>query len=266
MTEIICGYPGDRDQAILSYLYGDSADLDRAERATFEAHVAGCERCRSELAALEGVRTTLAGWTPPALRPQDRLSFGPVNAPPEPPQSTAWWRDVPVWARAAAALLCLAAGVSIANLDVQYGSDGFRVRTGWTAEPAAVAQRVGQETQGSPAAAAPWRAELTAFEERLRSELAPAESEAARPASIDESELFGRVRTLVRESEQRQQRELALRLAETMREISALRQADLMRIERNIGAMQSSTGREMLRQRSEMLNYLTVRTASQRPR
>jgi hypothetical protein len=265
MTEIICVYPGDRDQAILSYLYGDSDGLDGAEGTTFKAHVAGCERCRSELAALEGVRTTLAGWSPPALRPQDRLSFGPVNAPPEPPHST-WWRDVPVWARAAAALLCLAAGVSVANLDVQYDSDGFRVRTGWAAEPATVAERVRQVAESSPPPAAPWRAELTALEERLRSELGRSESEAVRPASIDESELVGRVRTLVRESEQRQQRELALRLAETVREISALRQADLMRIERNIGAMQSSTGREMLRQRSEMLNYLTVRTASQRPR
>jgi len=49
-----------------------------------------------------------------------------------------------------------------------------------------------------------------------------------------------------------------------MRDLNAQRQEDLVRIDRNIGAMQSSTGREMLRQRSEMLNYLTVRTASQR--
>jgi hypothetical protein len=36
-------------------------------------------------------------------------------------------------------------------------------------------------------------------------------------------------------------------------------------IDRNIGAMQNNTGREMLRQRNEMLNYVSLRTASQRP-
>ena len=77
-------------------------------------------------------------------------------------------------------------------------------------------------------------------------------------------EALRRVRALVDESERRQQRELALRLGEAMREVNAQRQEDLVRIDRNIGAMQSNTGREMLRQRSEMLNYVTVRTAAGR--
>ena len=74
--------------------------------------------------------------------------------------------------------------------------------------------------------------------------------------------MLRRVRTLVEESERRQQRELALRLGEAMREVSVQRQEDLVRIDRNIGAMQSNTGREMLRQRSDLLNYVTVRTAA----
>jgi hypothetical protein len=78
-------------------------------------------------------------------------------------------------------------------------------------------------------------------------------------------EALRRMRTLVEESERRQQRELALRLGEAMREVSVQRQEDLVRIDRNIGAMQSNTGREMLRQRSDLLNYVTVRTAA-RPR
>ena len=75
-------------------------------------------------------------------------------------------------------------------------------------------------------------------------------------------EALRRVRALVEESERRQQRELALRLGEAVREVNVQRQADLVRIDRNIGAMQNNTGREMLRQRSEMLNYVTVRTAA----
>ena len=77
--------------------------------------------------------------------------------------------------------------------------------------------------------------------------------------------MFRRVRTLIDDSERRQQRELALRLAEAIRDVNAQRQADLVRIDRSIGAMQSNTGREMLRQRNEMLNYVSLRTASQRP-
>ena len=65
MTENICRYPGDRDQAIVSYLYGDAGDIDVAERAAFEAHLATCDRCRSELAAFEGVRASLGAWSPP---------------------------------------------------------------------------------------------------------------------------------------------------------------------------------------------------------
>ncbi len=70
---------------------------------------------------------------------------------------------------------------------------------------------------------------------------------------------------LVDESERRQQSELALRLGEAMREMNAQRQADLVGIDRNIGTMQNTTGRELLRQRNYMLNYVTLRTAGQRP-
>ena len=50
MTEIICRYSKDRDQAIVSYLYDDDGGFDVAERVTFEAHLATCDRCRVELA------------------------------------------------------------------------------------------------------------------------------------------------------------------------------------------------------------------------
>ena len=118
-----------------------------------------------------------------------------------------------------------------------------------------------------PADEGPWRAELTALEQRLRADLRPAPaSQIAVSAASTEGplgpEALRRLRTLVEESERRQQRELALRLGEAMREVSVQRQEDLVRIDRNIGAMQSNTGREMLRQRSDLLNYVTVRTAA----
>jgi hypothetical protein len=75
------------------------------------------------------------------------------------------------------------------------------------------------------------------------------------------------VRALVEESERRQQRELALRLGEALRDVSAQRQSDLARIDRSIGAMQNSTGLEILRTRETIndINNYIVRTSSQRP-
>jgi hypothetical protein len=269
MTENMCRYSGDRDQAIVSYLYGDDSGPDPAERAAFDAHLAVCERCRAELAAFENVRVSLAQWSPPervGVRPAaaawESPAGGPIRlqaGPAAPDPGGVWWSRVPAWAQVAAAALCIGVGAGAANVQVRYDANGLQVSTGWLGAPAPVAQPVA----GPAEAEALWRAELASLEERLRSEL-PA---AAPPATAEavSNDTIRRVRALVDESERRQQRELALRLAEAVREASVQRQADLVRIDRNIGAMQNNTGREMLRQRNEMLNYVTVRTALQRP-
>ena len=158
-------------------------------------------------------------------------------------------------------MLCLGVGAGIANLQVRYDANGLQVRTGWTAVSPDQSRQAAAESAGTEAA---WRAELTALEQRLRADLSQPSASVAAAGSIN-GEALRRVRTLVDESERRQQTELALRLAEAMREVNAQRQADLVRIDRNIGAMQNNTGREMLRQRNEMLNYVSLRTASQRP-
>lgn len=263
MTENICRYSGDRDQAIVSYLYGDDGGFDLAERAAFDAHLATCDRCRTELAAFDDVRASLGLWSPPRL-PSETHSWGPplggsIRLKPDP--TGVWWREIPAWAQVAAAMLCLGVGAGIANLQVRYDANGLQVRTGWTAVSPDQSRQAAAESAGTEAA---WRAELTALEQRLRADLSQPSASVAAAGSIN-GEALRRVRTLVDESERRQQTELALRLAEAMREVNAQRQADLVRIDRNIGAMQNNTGREMLRQRNEMLNYVSLRTASQRP-
>ena len=305
MAENICRYSGDRDQAIVSYLYGDDGGLDVAERAAFDAHVATCDRCRAELAAFEGVRTTIAQWSPPSFRLEthswgppsasaeasaDRRSVGegwsggPIRLKPDPTGFS--WRDIPAWAQVAAAVLCLGVGAAIANLDVRYNANGLQVRTGWSTVVEAPAVQPGQPIAGTGQVAsgnivaAPWRAELTALEQRLRADLRPPPGPVnsgnpgnnvangaapANPTNVTSNDTLRRVRALVDDSERRQQRELALRMAEAIRDINAQRQADLVRIDHNIGAMQNNTGREMLRQRNEMLNYVSLRTSSQRP-
>ncbi len=63
MTDSFCGYQGDRDEALVAFLYDDGGDA--RERGLFEAHLMTCPRCSDELAALRGVRAQLARWAPP---------------------------------------------------------------------------------------------------------------------------------------------------------------------------------------------------------
>jgi hypothetical protein len=67
--------------------------------------------------------------------------------------------------------------------------------------------------------------------------------------------MLARVRALIQESEERQQRELALRTTEIVRDFDAQRRGDLVKIERTFGQMEGTTGVQVEQQR-QMLNYL----------
>jgi Putative zinc-finger len=273
MTDTSCAYTGNRDDILIAYLYDD---IDPIARATFDAHLASCGRCRADLADLRGVRAELAQWAPPEPAFASRTSHVASQLPATSHQPLAtgrsfWWRDIPAWAQVAAALLFLGVSAGIANLDVRYNADGLTVRTGWS-KPAGMAQDVSPVK--SATAPAPWRADLTALEQQLRTEfhaasLASAPAPAAPAATLrsaattaGDADLIRRVRALLDDSERRQQRELSLRLAEALRDVSAQRRADLVRIDQNLGLIQNNTGIEVAKQR-EMLNYL-VRASSQK--
>ena len=254
MTEISCTYGDGRDEAIVALLYGET-DGSAAERAGFEAHVQTCARCRADLAALRGVRTQLARWSPPE---PINLQAGIGNS------QSAWWRQIPAWAQVAAALLFLGVSAGIANLDVRYDQNGLSVKTGWSGRSGGSsksgASGRSEEAQAGPANA-PWKADLTALESQLQKEIRAASAwglqvrtvSAGSPAS--DADVTRRVRALLEESEKRQQRELALRIAELLRDVNAQRQADLVRIDRSLGLVENNIGVEVLKQR-ERVNYL----------
>jgi hypothetical protein len=75
--------------------------------------------------------------------------------------------------------------------------------------------------------------------------------------------LLRQVRQLLQDSERRQQNELALRVAEVARDMQAQRQADLVKIDRTLGLMQSRTGMEVMRTQRQV-NSL-AQQVSQRP-
>ncbi len=255
MTENTCRYGDDREERLLAYLYDE---LDASSREAFETHLDACDRCRDELAGFRAVRTQLAAWTPPVFTREPSLAGqSPVVNSRQP-----WWQAVPVWAQVAAALLVLGVSAGIANLNVHYDRSGLTVRTGWSA-PASAAPANAREASAPAAAAsataasaaAPWRPDLTALEHQLRTEFRA--STVAQPAPANDAEVLRRVRTMIDESERKQQRDLALRVAEVMRDVDVQRRADLTRISQSLGQIQSNTGMEVMKQR-QLLNYLVT--------
>jgi hypothetical protein len=258
-----CGDGEGRGERLVAYLYDD---LDAGERARIESHLSGCPACRDELAALGGVRAELARWAPP--EPSGARSPEPGVRSPR--SRLAMFMDIPAWAQTAAALLCVGVAAGLANLDVRYGAEGLQVRTGWSSAPAPVAASAPIAAPAPATTASPWQADLAALEEGLRAELvgsralAPSDPMAS-PQRADGAPLTN-VRTLIEESEERQRRELALRLADLLQDVEYQRRDDLEKIDRSLGLIQANlgimqnTGVEVLRQR-QMINDLAVRVS-----
>ena len=274
-NDIMCGYSGDREAMLMSYLYDD---IDAADRQAFEQHLATCARCRTDLNGLGDVRAQLARWSPPepavgvaprrttivATRQITASDAGEQPAGADEPRRGSW-REIPAWAQAAAALLVLGVSAGIANLDIRYDHNGLSVRTGWS-------KTVPAATMQSATAAAPvpaeWRAAMTALEQQLRNEIHAAPPSASTSgmqvvhAATSDSEIMRRVKSLVDESERRQQNELALRMGEAIRDLNFQRQADLRKIDQNLGLLQDRTGVEVLRNRQK-LDYILQRVSQQ---
>jgi hypothetical protein len=247
--EFTCGDPA----ALAGYLYDECA---ADERAIIDAHVSTCVACGTELATLGATRRALASWTPPEAELGFRITSNRKDAPqPETApllRPKQWWqRPLPAWAQAAAALLIFAAGAGVGS------------RTAQETSPAAV-QAVAS-TPASAAASVSAR-DLAALEQRLRGEMTAMRTSArethppVRPGESDAT--VQRVRTLLAESEQRQERQLALRLAQVMRDVDAQRRMDLVRIERTFGQIEGVTRPELAQQR-EAINYLIQRAGLQ---
>jgi hypothetical protein len=246
--------------ALVGYIYDE---CEASERAAIDAHVAICAACAAELAALQSTRTSLVSWAPPesslgfqiVRQPQPVFESGTTaTVPPkqETPESRPWYgRPVPAWAQAVAAMLIFAAGLS---LGVVRGI-----------MPAAATPGTAPMAASQVAATA---TDLQALERRLRAEIArmPPTSVGVRAeapvTSASEEQLLARVRTLIEESERRQQRELALRTAQVMRDVDSQRQVDLAQIQNSFGQIEGLTGAEVREQR-QMLNYL-IRASEQR--
>ncbi len=234
----------DDKSLLVAFLYDE---CETVERQRVEAHLEVCAACRAEVEALTGLRGRLAGWAAPEPAPDFRV------VPAAAAVTRRVWPAARGWALAAAAMFLLAIGVGVANVEIRYGPDGLVVRTGWVAPDGVDAVASADDM--------PWRTDLAALESSLREEMVGATPRGLGAVSDDrgESEVLASVHRLIEESERRQQRDLALRFAQLMGESEAQRQADLLRIEQQVGQLQGLSEAEVV-QHNEIMDYL-VRVA-----
>jgi hypothetical protein len=248
-------------ERLLDYLYDE---LPASERAAFELHLRECEDCDAELSALGGTRTALSTWSPPDAE----LGFKIVRQQLSTERRSFWTVGAfrPAWALAAAAILVLAIAAAISNIEVRYGSDGVVVRTGWsrtTEVPTTTS-----DAAGVPVAFTPdeWGSRLKLLDDRLqqleqqnrqvRAAALPDDTSAGTtPARMSDAQLLQTMRKIIADSEARQQRELAMRLTQVVRDFDATRAGDLARIEQGLRQVQGLTDAELIRHR-ETLNHL----------
>jgi hypothetical protein len=271
MTERVCA----EHEVLIGYFYDE---LSPIERRGFERHLQQCDVCRDTLEGFGQVREGLGVWEPPdvSLAVDVTAATGPRAAAAVAPDASAaglhrQTASGPVWmpwARAAAIVLMAGAGIAAANLQVTIARGSVTLSTGWLAPlPAASGDTsrplspVGVSPVADPGTEPAWRADLTRLESTLREELATARTAVpvstprrSRPAEAGELSL-DRVRSLIAESEQRQQRELALRLTQFGRDVDQQRRTDLVRINQGFGQFEGRTGAEIARQR-QMIDYI----------
>lgn len=276
----------DEKDVLVSCLYDEASP---AERARFEAHLDACPSCRAELDALTRVRADLTFWQAPE-------PAVPVRLVSDTPAPSPWvWIRTPAFGLAAAAALVLGVAAGMARVEIRQDATGWTFRTGWGAAPSPDAVSA-QATPGAVPANgvttaslpdttaaraplepslpgdAPWRAELAAFESRLRDELAARDAAFTRSRSASTAtpdmvaftpEMRQQIQSMIDASEVRQQQNLALRVAEVTRDFDLARRSDFLRIQQGLGRVEGRSEADAARTR-DLMNYI-MRVSQQGP-
>ena len=249
----------DSKDTLVGYLY---SELAPAEQRAFESHLKGCESCRAEVAALQGVRDDLLAWAPPECRElPSSWTDAPIAQPAAMDRLRAW---MPAFGLAAAAMLVIAVSAAIANVEIRYDANGLVVRTGRAAADvpgdvklAGVASVLDSVTSK----------DLAALEQRIMQSFAASQTRQGMQAvalTSDNPQLSRDVRRLIEESERRTRQEMADRFIEIVRDFESHRRADMLRVQQVIGQAQSRTAVELTQTR-DAINRLLLASQSQAP-
>jgi hypothetical protein len=185
----------DERERLLDYLY-DACDAD--ERQAVERHLQVCSDCRVEVSELRAVRLDLLAWEVP--------EHGSVWQPFAPARLKPWYREVPVWALAAAASLTFLLGLGGGLVSQSLVP---APRTAASAPPAAVLTPQLTVSPTNAAMAAMERRILDTVQARVDQQLKPIAAHVqAISARSDRDTLLQEMRRMVATSEQRQRQAL----------------------------------------------------------
>lgn len=234
----------DNHDALLDYLYEEG---DPAERLTIARHLQECSACAVAVLEFQNVRGLLSDWTPPG----SQLGFRVIREPGLSPAATVdptiyqdsqaatiqhsnWWSGRR-FLQAAAAILIFVSGMAASQVDVEYRDGSVTFHTRPAAPRAGIRDAsitLPPETNTLPSTPL----DIDEIVRRASAELAQQNVPAG-----DTERLLQRVRAMIDQSEQRQQRELALRLSQVASEVDTQHQADLLRIQQDFGQQQEAT-------------------------
>jgi hypothetical protein len=242
----------DDKETFVAYLYGEvEADV----RREVERHLRGCLACQQEAEGLQSVRVDLQTW----MAPDADLGFTITRTPqPAPVLTSSRWalaRELPAWARLAAAALFIGVGLGLANVQVRSSNEGVVITTGWRQPAAVVATASEAPATSQPMARAAvaaangaepeWRRELSALEQALRQEIAAGRVSrvAARSsdANVDAAAILRSVERMIAASEERQQQHVASQFIQAQRSWDTRRFTDLQRINSSFNSLQNRT-------------------------
>jgi anti-sigma factor RsiW len=241
----------DNHDALLDYLYEEG---DATERLKIAKHLQECAACSVALLEFQNVRGMLRYWTPPGSALGFRLvqdsAFSPTSvASPTPSAAVnqgartgAWlaWLPAPApkipWRQLGAAVLLFVGGMVVSQVTVGYEGGRMVVVSGRSARPAVNARASSITLPPQPVS------DVTSPNPGVTPQSVPADR-----SPVDTELLLQRVRSMIDQSEQRQQRELALRLSQVTREVDTQHQADLLRIQQDFGHQQEATMEYLVR-------------------
>ena len=178
------------------------------------------------------------------MPPHAELDFTIVKKSELPPSNVLrparWWSAVPVWAQAAAAMLVLAAGAAIANVQVTIRSRRFLRDHGMdrgACPERASRSRSGRTGRRSLESRAGRGGTATAQRDSL--DATSGDAGVAARGSADDA-IMRRVQQLITEAEKRHSQELAVRLIDFPRDVNMQRRADLMNIARGLDELRGA--------------------------
>ena len=221
---------------LVAYLYDE---VDANERRIVEKHLETCETCREELRAFRDVRQDLLAWDVPA---HESVWKPFVTARTQPV-----WRQMPVWAMAAAAMLVFAIGAAGGFAGRVLASRAIAPAQSASVEPAA--QPVTPTQAATPAAS---RDELLALQARLgqlerAASVRTVSSAPATTTAVSDAATMAKIEQLIRESEGRSNKLLGQQIWNIVGELNSQRQIDKANFEQKINETQAQINGTMLR-------------------